>query len=146
MGTYEKLSAQSRFCEALGRMTLAAARFESDMRAFLALNDVRVSANSTMGTLARDLKKHGLVSENGAGILRTLKTQRNYLTHSLYDLFAARIDEGLMLREEFEDTSLLTERAWQLEQNLNGLSEIAEERIAQLQTGECEKGALLLTP
>jgi hypothetical protein len=127
-------------------MTLAAARLESDMRTYLILHNVKVSADATMGGLATRLKESGLVSDNGAAILRGLKTQRNYLTHGLYDLFAARIDEGLMFREELEDLSLLAERAWVLEENLTGVAETAEQRIDQLQRGECAHGTLLITP
>jgi hypothetical protein len=40
MGTYEMLSKDPECCAALGRMTLAAARLESDLRVFLTLNRV----------------------------------------------------------------------------------------------------------
>jgi hypothetical protein len=116
-------------------MTLAAARLESDVRVFLNLNGVEVGGTETLGGLVTKLSANGLLSDNGRAIMRTLKLQRNYLTHSLYDLFAARIDEDLMSRDELADFSLLAERAWILEENLNGLSEIAERRIAELQNG-----------
>jgi len=146
VGTFQNLSAHREFCEALGRMTLSAARLESDMRTFLALNDIPVPPNATFGALAAKLKQNGLLSENGEDMLRTLKTQRNYLTHSLYDLFAARIGEGLMLREELEDASLLADRAFVLEENLSGLAQTAEKRISQLLKGDQEPGGLLFTP
>jgi hypothetical protein len=92
------------------------------------------------------LKREGLVSPNGDGILRTLTKQRNYLTHSLYDLFAARIDEGLMYRDDLEDAGLLTDRAFVLEDNLRGLAETAEERIGELQRGELDGDRLLFRP
>ena len=75
-------------------MTLAAARLESDLRVFLTLNRVEVGATETLGGLLQKLTANGLLSENGRDILRTLKRQRNYLTHSLYDLFAARIGQA----------------------------------------------------
>ena len=146
MGTYEDLSADHDFCEWLGRMTLAAARLESDLRAFLLLNSVGVSENATLGSLVSALKREGLVSPNGDGILRTLTKQRNYLTHSLYDLFTARIDEGLMYRDDLEDAGLLTDRSFVLEDNLRGLAETAEERIGELQRGELDGNRLLFRP
>jgi hypothetical protein len=125
--TYNNLSTDRAFCQAMGRMTLAASRFESDLRAFLMLRGVHLAGQeATLGTLISKLKKHDLLSENGVHVLRGLKAQRNYLTHSLYDLFSARIDEGLMLRDELDDTTLLAEKAWVLEQTLIGLAEIAE--------------------
>jgi hypothetical protein len=70
-------------------------------------------------------------------MLRGLKLQRNYLTHSLFDLFSERIDETLLPRTNLVpmDVTVFTEKAWQLEQNLSGLSSIVEERIAQLRDG-----------
>jgi hypothetical protein len=143
--TYETLSGDVECCSALGRMTLAAARLEPDLRVFLTLNQVEVGATETLGGLLQKLTANGLLSENGRDILRTLKRQRNYLTHRLYDLFAARIDEDLMSRDELTDCSLLAERALILEENLNGLSEIAERRITELQGGG-SIGVLLFRP
>ena len=145
MGQYEDLSYDVDFCQALGRMTLAASRLESDMRAFLALHQLPASSRATFGQLITQLRQNNLVSDNGQAVLRGLRTQRDYLTHSLHDLFAARIGESLMLREELEDRGLLAERAWVLEQNLNGLAEIAEHRIVQFKNGELGD-ALLLSP
>jgi len=132
---YLDLAADTELCVALGRMLLAASRLESDLRTYLQLNDVTVRADATFGTLAKRLRSAGLLSDNGAMVLDTHRLQRNYLTHSLYDLFAARIGEGLMTREELDDVTLLTERAWILENNLNGLADIAERRIEELRTG-----------
>lgn len=128
---FERLSADHEFCEALGRMTLAAGRFESDLRVYLELRGVSVSEQAALGLLTGKLEKHELLSENGVQVLRTLKRQRNYLTHSLFDLFSARVDETLLPRTNLvpEDLSLFTEKAWELEQNLSGLSQIVEERI-----------------
>ncbi len=146
MGTYEILSGDSNCCAALGRMTLAAARLESDLRQFLALNRVHVGEAATLGGLVKKLGENGLLSANGLDIMRTLKRQRNYLTHSLYDLFAARIDEDLMAREELADISLLTERAWTLERELKRFAELAERRIADLERGDGTIGELLFRP
>ena len=133
---FERLYADQEFCESLGRMTLAAGRFESNLRAYLELRGVSVSEQAALGSLIGELEKHELLSENGVQVLRTLKRQRNYLTHSLFDLFSARVDETLLPRADLvpEDVSLFTEKAWELEQNLAGLSQIVEESIAGLGT------------
>lgn len=135
---FERLCKDNEFCQALGRMTLAAGRFESNLRAFLLLKGVDIPENmATLGRLTTELKKHGLLSENGVQILSKLKKQRDYLMHSLFDLFSARTKKDLVLLEDLTptETSFFTEKAWQLEQNLNGLSSIAEQRIAQLRNG-----------
>lgn len=149
---FEKLYADQEFCVALGRMTLAAGRFESNLRAFLGLSGVFVhEGEATLGSLISKLRKHDLLSENGVQVLRDLKRQRNYLTHSLFDLFSERIDETILPRTDLVpmDVSLFTEKAWQLEQNLNGLSSIVEKRIAQLSGGVSqvfETSGLLFRP
>ena len=92
---------------------------------------------TSLGSLIAKLKKHDLLSENGVEVLRVLKRQRNYLIHSLFDLFSARIEETVLPRTDLVpmDVTLFTEKAWQLEQNLSGLSLIVEERIAQVGDG-----------
>ena len=145
METYETLIGDPECCAALGRMTLAAARLESDLRVFLTLNEVEVGATETLGGLVGKLTSSRLLSDNGRDIMRTLKRQRNYLTHSLYDLFAARVEEDIMSRDELLDFGLFAERAWILEGNLTGFCEIAERRIRELQQGG-PIGQLLFTP
>ena len=136
---FEMLYADKEFCAALGRMTLAAGRFESNLRAFLGLNGVTVSPNeANLGLLISRLEKHGLLSENGVQVLRGPKVQRNYLTHNLFDLFSGRIDETVVPRTDLvpEDVTTFTDMAWELEQNFTGLSSIVEERIKQLNDGK----------
>lgn len=41
-----------------------------------------------------------------------------------------------MFRGDLEDTSLLAERAWMLEQELSSFADLAERRISQFQNGE----------
>ena len=88
---FESLSADRDFCESLGRMTLAAGRFESNLRQFLILSGVSVRENdATLGPLISKLEKNGVISDNGVRVLRGLKNQRNYLAHSLFGLFSGR--------------------------------------------------------
>jgi len=135
---FEMLYADQEFCDALGRMTLAAGRFESNLRTFLSLNGVDVPEDkATFGNLISRLRANDLLSENGVQVLRGLKEQRNYLTHSLFDLFSARVEETVLPRSDLvpEDVAVFTEKAWMLEQNLKGLSEVAETRIDALASG-----------
>ncbi len=89
---------------------------------------------ATLGPLVSLLQKHGMLSENGIQVLRLLKRQRNYLTHSLFDLLSHRIDETVLPREGLvpEDVSTYAEKAWELEQNLAGLTRLVEDAITRL--------------
>ena len=131
---FKRLYADPEFCQALGRVTLAAGRFESNLRAFLKLNSVEVSDKATFGSLVIKLKAHNHLSENGLEILKTLTHQRNYFTHSIYDLFLERIEETILPRTGLIplDVYAYLNYAEQLEENLCGLSEIVEKRIAEL--------------
>lgn len=143
---FERLYVDQEFGGAIGRMTLAAGRFESNLRNFLKLSGVHVSTGeATLGSLIAKLKKHDLVSDNGVEVLRELKRQRNYLIHSLFDLFSGRIEETVLPRTNLipMDVILFAEKAWQLEENLNGLSSIVEERIVQLANGMSKSGGAI---
>jgi len=117
---FERLYRDKEFCDALGRMTLAAGRFESNLRAFLNINGVIVhEKDANLGSLISKLIKNNFLSDNGYQILRQLKLQRNYLTHSLFDLFSERIDETILPRSDLVpmDVITFTEKVIQLEQN-----------------------------
>jgi hypothetical protein len=63
-----------------------------------------------------------------------LKDQRNYLTHTLFELFAGMVEETLLPRSKLidSDVDMFAEKAWQLERNLTGLAEIvSSERHAK---------------
>lgn len=145
---FDMLYADSAFCEALGRMTLAAGRFESTLREYLRLRGVIVPDQGSLGLLVAALEKHGMLSENGIRILRVHKLQRNYLTHSLFDLYAARINEAVLPRTNLVpgDVSTFAEKAWELEGNLTGLTHAVESAIASIEaaggTAELEDNVL----
>ncbi len=134
---FELLYQHSEFCEAIGKVTLAASRFESDLREYLRRRGVTAKKNLTLGPLIASLERHGMLSENGVQVLRGLKQQRNYLTHSLYDLFANRTDETLLPRDNLvpEDVFTFVDKAWELEQNLVGLTGLLEDAVARIQNG-----------
>jgi hypothetical protein len=146
---FELLYQNTEFCEKLGRMTMAAGRFESDLREFLRLRGIKVSDHTALGHLIGKLESHEMLSENGVQVLRNLKIQRNYLTHSLFDLFSARVNEPLLPRDDLfpDDVYTYSEKTWQLEQNLVGLTKIVEERITKIRESggeESEHGEDLL--
>ncbi len=149
---FQTLYRDPEFCSQLGQMTLAAGRFESNLRAYLGLRGVNVSERqATLNSLTKQLVANGYISESGARTLRMLKTQRNYLTHSLFDLFANRAEQSLLPRTDLlpADVSLFIGAAWQLEQNFMGLNGIAEERIQALidmEPAARQQDGLLFTP
>lgn len=132
---FERLSADPEFCEAMGRMTLAAGRLESDLRVYLMLRGVVPPPERTgFGSLIAALQGNGFVSENGVTVLRTIKTQRNYLTHSLYDLLSARVPETILPARDLIPLDVLsfTDKATSLADDLLHLSLIAERQIQAL--------------
>jgi hypothetical protein len=129
------LYADREFCEAIGRATLAAGRLESTLKAFLRMKGVAVpDGRATFGWLIGALQKHRFLSNNGVQVLRDLKRQRNYLTHSLFDLFAGRVPETILPGTELVpmDVDVFTEKARVLGDNMFGLSRIAERRLDEL--------------
>ena len=135
---FDLLYADAEFCEAMGRATLAAGRFESTLKAFLRFKGVAVpERGASFGWLIGALEKHRYLSENGVRVLRDVKRQRNYLTHSLFDLFAGRIAETVLQRTDLvsPDVGVFAEKAWVLEDNMLGLSKIAETKLAKLMAG-----------
>jgi hypothetical protein len=59
------------------------------------------------------LKKNRLLTRNGESHFDDLVHKRNYLAHSLYDLFTAEIDESILERENLvkEDVDIFIYRA-----------------------------------
>ncbi|MHB9024303.1 MAG: hypothetical protein ACYC7E_09020 [Armatimonadota bacterium] len=135
---FERLYADPEFCAALGKMTLAAGRFESNLRAYLIYCGVKVpEREATLGALILKLEKSQQLSQNGLEVLNTLKCQRNYLTHSLYDLFTERTEEKILPRTDLIPLDIYAYITYvgQLEENLCGLSATVEERIARIIEG-----------
>jgi hypothetical protein len=136
MNFFERLYQDQEFCETLGKVTLAAGRFESDLRTYLRLRGAEMPDRSTFGQLINALKDRRFLSENGVRVLRHLAFQRNYLTHSLFDLLSFRIKETVLPREDLDvvaDVSTYVDKAWELEQNLSGMARLVEEKIKRLQ-------------
>jgi hypothetical protein len=128
---FKLLYGDSEFCEALGQMTLASGRFESDLRKYLRFRGIKISDQAGLGTITGELKKQKMISENGVHVLRTIKLQRNYLTHSLFDLFSERVEETILPRSELvpADKYTFIEKVEELNDDLVGLSEIVEKKL-----------------
>jgi len=132
---FERLYTDPDFCEAMGKVTLASGRFESSLRAYLLLRGVEAPPERAgLGVLVATLRKHNFISENGILVLRDIKRQRNYVTHSLFDLFSERIPETVLPRQDLVPLDILvfTEKATVLEENLLAFSRITEEAIQQI--------------
>lgn len=130
---YSLLYADDDFCKELGRIILAAGRLETILIRYIKKhvpdeNTVR----ATLGRLIDFAEKHQLLTRI-IPALKTLKVQRNYLTHNIHALLSGLIEETILESTELldSDVHLYTERAWQLKENLNGLAEIIEERFKE---------------
>jgi hypothetical protein len=88
---FDLLGADAPFCAELGRAMLAAGRLESELRQFLAANNVQISQKTTLGQLARPLARHGLLTKMQPH-LDMLGMQRNYLAHSIHAFFSELIE------------------------------------------------------
>jgi len=120
------LCANDEFCAELGRAVLAAGRLESALIRYI--DNYAPEENTTRATLGMLIKfaeQHRLLSKM-LPALKTLKDQRNYLTHNIHALFSGLVEETILESTELldSDVDLYTERAWQLKENLNGLADI----------------------
>lgn len=130
---FELLYQDPQFCAMLGKVILSSGRFEGNLRRYLSLNQIKSYEQEGFGGLIGKLERNKLISEKGIQVLRHLKLQRNYLTHSLFDLFSGQIEETLLQRKNLfpSDTATFTEKAWELEQNLRSLNEILEKKLVE---------------
>lgn len=131
---FSLLYQDAHFCEQLGRAVLAAGRLEAELKLYLAEQDVSSDTKrATLGRLLDLLRQAGLLKDMQPA-LEMLKDQRNYLTHTLFELFAGMVEETLLPRSKLidSDVDMFAEKTWQLERNLTGLAEIvSRERHAK---------------
>lgn len=98
---FQLLYEDSQFCEGVGKVMLAAGMLETNLRHYLRAKGIKtVRSNSTLGNMVKLLKEHRLLSSNGEIHFDDLARKRNYLAHSLYDLFSRVIDETILPRNE----------------------------------------------
>lgn len=125
---FELLSEDADFCKQLGRAVLAASRLETELKRYLSSHGVRSDTKSaTLGRLIKLAREHELLVRM-LPVLETIKEQRNYLAHNIHALFSGVIEETILPRTNLLDSDIdvFTERAWQLAENLIGLSEALE--------------------
>ena len=124
---YKILYRNSDFCEGIGKVMLSAGRLETTLRAYLKARNIKgIQAKSTLGTLVRKLKQNNLLSRNGEMHFDDLALKRNYLAHSLYDLFSAEISESILPRSELTemDTDIFVDRVHMLAEDFLAFAEL----------------------
>ena len=107
---------------------LAASKLETSLRKYLKNRKIPHNPKSTLGNLVFKLEENNLLSFNGKIIFTDLAKKRNYLAHSLYDLFTKEIEETILEREDLTegDTDIFIYRARQLARDFLLFSEIVE--------------------
>lgn len=123
---FDLLNKSDEFCAELGRVVLAAGKLEGILIQVIERENQTINLkNATLGRLIsyaetypelKDLVPH----------LKSVKIQRNYLTHNIYQLLSDRIEETVLERQGLLDSDVHTyfERAWELKNNLNALAEL----------------------
>lgn len=98
---FDLLHDDTEFCGGLGKVMLAAGMLETNLRRYMMARKIEgVGAKTTLGRMVSLLKEHGLLSRNGEMHFDDLALKRNYLAHSLYDLFSEEIEEAILPRTE----------------------------------------------
>jgi len=132
---YALLCTDDDFCAQLGRAMLAAGRLETSLKRYLKTRRPELKVDhANLGALLRLLKKHTLLVKMQLA-LDVLTSQRNYLAHSIHSLLSDWIQETILERSSLLDSDVRTyyERAWQLAENVNGLSDIIEKENSSVQ-------------
>jgi hypothetical protein len=126
---YNLLYANEEFCAELGKVALPARILEAELIKFLNRKGIKQNIEkATLRKLISVASKNHNIDINMIVTLKTVRDQRNYLTHNIYTLFLELIDETILERSNLldSDVHLYIERAWQLKENLNGLADIFE--------------------
>ncbi|QPJ61523.1 MAG: hypothetical protein G3M70_06315 [Candidatus Nitronauta litoralis] len=141
---FELLYQNKEFCNSLGQVMLAASKLESTLRIFLINQGHDIPENkATLGNLVNILKKNKHLSKNGEMHFADLKMQRNYLSHSLYDLFNDNIEETILPRENLvpEDVQVFAEKVSGTAKNFLGITKII---INEIDKSQKIKGTMIL--
>lgn len=133
MDFFQLLYDDKRFCGALGQVMLSASKLESQLRKYLELKGNPIDhKKATLGKLINELKKGNHISRNMEMILLTLKMQRNYLSHSIYDLLAEEIEETILSRDVLpSDVLYYAEKAEETADNCMHIASIIQEHIQE---------------
>lgn len=113
---FDLLFKDSEFCEGVGRVMLAAGLLETNLRRYLEGKGLKIGRRNTLGSMVRLMKEDQLLSRNGTMHFDDLTLKRNYLAHSLYDLFSEQIEETILPGSELVemDIDIFREKANQL--------------------------------
>ena len=114
---FRLLYEDAEFCANVGKVVLAAGMLETNLRRYLqerAVSGIRL--NTTLGGMVKRLKECGLLSKNGVLHFEDLALKRNYLAHSIHDLFSRTIAATILPRENLTeiDVRYFVEKAEQL--------------------------------
>lgn len=110
---FEILYNEVEFCDGVGKVMLSASKLETNLRNYLKARDIKCSPKSTLGNLVTKLIENNLLTKNGQIHFSDLALKRNYLAHSLYDLFTKEIEETILERDKLTalDTDIFIYRA-----------------------------------
>ncbi len=97
---FELLYNEVEFCDGVGKVMLSASKLETNLRKYLRAKNIKCSPKSTLGNLVKKLIENNLLTINGQIHFNDLALKRNYLAHSLYDLFTKEIEETILERNE----------------------------------------------
>lgn len=126
---FQLLYEDEQFCSSVGRVMLAASVLEAKLRDYLGQKGLmKVNSRETLGQLVSSMKEKGFLSEKIDYHFEDLVLKRNYLAHSIYDLFYERIEETILQRTELvaEDTDYFAQRAHQTAEELLFFAGIVE--------------------
>lgn len=129
---YNLLNQSENFTSELGKVTLSSGKLEVELIILLTKSNInRNYKKATLGKLIRIANENNLFSNNEKIAFNLILQQRNYITHNIYALFTDLIDETIMEKENLLDTDILlyTERAQQLNENINSLAKIVKDKI-----------------
>lgn len=124
---YEILYRDSKFCDGIGKVMLSAGQLETNLRAYLKARNIKgVRAKSTLGALVIKLKQNNLLSRNGEIHFDDLALKRNYLAHSLYDLFSEEISETILPRTDLTemDANIFADRVQGLAKDFSHFADL----------------------
>ncbi len=131
---FEVLYKNQEFCQELGKLVLIAGKFETVLKQYLSENGISLNEKkATMGSLVNRLKEHNFLDSNIESHLRDLTFKRNYLMHSLYDLFSYRIEETILERENLVemDVEMFIYRVRTLTKDFEFFSDIVHEEFTK---------------
>ena len=129
---YNLLSQSENFTSELGKVALSSGKLEVELIILLTKNNIKGNfKKATLGKLIRIANENNIFTNNEKIAFKITLNQRNYITHNIYALFTDLIDETIMEKENLLDSDILLyiERAQQLNENINELSEIIKNKI-----------------